>query len=686
MTITIAPPLWPRLLLLGAWWANVAAAAWALPGAWILWVELGVAGAVGVAWHARSPVATDSDAILIRWLYGWVIGIVGWSAMAMAFLPEPMPVFMPLCLLSPGLSWLWMPPSRIAWKGAVWACAMPAIVAPFWTLAIETKAPSAEAVLSTVVFVNVVVALAVGFAVGPAFRNPRFVRFTTVSRRGLACALPVAFLAFVFSALWQDIARNVALPSVGDLPPIGTAATPVFRAVFRGTPQTTDPYWRSVRTYPWPVGTSEWAATSAPAFPFPADVEGPRLLRPLAQTVRYTYDFESAADGDSALFEMDGTVSREPVAMADGVVRTRHTALAEFVDGPLDGLSPTQRVLYLSIPSDPTRRPGHVDQSGAAQMPRARALAERWRAEENGDAEAIAQRALGYFHENLAYHFDHQSLDPARNQVDHFLFVERKGVCRHFANAFALLMRLADVPSRVVGGYQGGQFDAATATWTVRQRDAHAWTEIWIPEWGWTRVDPTSVVPVEKAVPKADAVGWGRWAGYAKVRWGESMATAGQAWSNTPPSDQTPASGPAPLRTRPSSLWGVGQPSRGWAVAVVFVGILVLAWAVWRAWHRRCARDPIDRAWDGVRESAKRSGHGWDPAEGPATMGRRLGASISNPAHRAQWKAAVARYERWRFGGVSDPGLAHVLRQAAHHIKPVVRKPADRQSDGLKNE
>ena len=78
--------------------------------------------------------------------------------------------------------------------------------------------------------------------------------------------------------------------------------------------------------------------------------------------------------------------------------------------------------------------------------------------------------------------------------VDQFLFESRRGFCEHFAGSFALLMRAAGIPSRIVTGYQGGEYNDVGEYLIVRQSDAHAWTEIWLPDRGWTRVDPTAAV------------------------------------------------------------------------------------------------------------------------------------------------------------------------------------------------
>jgi len=59
-------------------------------------------------------------------------------------------------------------------------------------------------------------------------------------------------------------------------------------------------------------------------------------------------------------------------------------------------------------------------------------------------------------------------------------------------------MRAAGVPARVVVGYLGGEFNPAENYLLVRQRDAHAWAEIWLEGQGWIRVDPTAAVAPER--------------------------------------------------------------------------------------------------------------------------------------------------------------------------------------------
>ena len=84
------------------------------------------------------------------------------------------------------------------------------------------------------------------------------------------------------------------------------------------------------------------------------------------------------------------------------------------------------------------------------------------------------------------------------NPVDRFLFDTRQGFCEHYASAFAFMMRSVGIPSRVVLGYQGGEVNPMGGHLIVRQSDAHAWTEVWLEQYGWYRVDPTAAVAPER--------------------------------------------------------------------------------------------------------------------------------------------------------------------------------------------
>lgn len=91
------------------------------------------------------------------------------------------------------------------------------------------------------------------------------------------------------------------------------------------------------------------------------------------------------------------------------------------------------------------------------------------------------------------------SPDPSVDPITYFLFTRKRGHCEYFASAMALMLRTQGVPSRVVNGFRGGQFNDISGSFIVRARDAHTWVEAFIPGFGWTTFDPT---PAADAVPQ----------------------------------------------------------------------------------------------------------------------------------------------------------------------------------------
>jgi transglutaminase-like putative cysteine protease len=145
-------------------------------------------------------------------------------------------------------------------------------------------------------------------------------------------------------------------------------------------------------------------------------------------------------------------------------------------------LSPALRNRNLQLP------PGRNPQSAA--------LARSLRAAAASDLD-YARAVLDRFRAQDFYY----TLTPPgleRDSVDDFLFNTRQGFCGHYASAFTTLMRAAGIPARVVGGYQGGDWNPVGGYLIVRQSHAHAWSEIWLDGSGWTRVDPTAAIAPER--------------------------------------------------------------------------------------------------------------------------------------------------------------------------------------------
>ena len=111
----------------------------------------------------------------------------------------------------------------------------------------------------------------------------------------------------------------------------------------------------------------------------------------------------------------------------------------------------------------------------------------------SNQAAEFAENAMQYFAKgDFRY-----SLDPpqmGQYPIDQFLFTDKQGYCSHFALAFVYLMRVANVPARLVAGYWGGEFNPVGGFWDIKQSNAHLWAEIWLEGKGWVRFDPTLAV------------------------------------------------------------------------------------------------------------------------------------------------------------------------------------------------
>ena len=94
----------------------------------------------------------------------------------------------------------------------------------------------------------------------------------------------------------------------------------------------------------------------------------------------------------------------------------------------------------------------------------------------------------------FAYSIDiepgHGATDLAAWLLDEESPNHRIGYCENFATAMAVMARTLGIPSRVVLGFTPGT-PQADGTIIVRDRNAHAWVELWMPTQGWVRFDPT---------------------------------------------------------------------------------------------------------------------------------------------------------------------------------------------------
>jgi hypothetical protein len=130
------------------------------------------------------------------------------------------------------------------------------------------------------------------------------------------------------------------------------------------------------------------------------------------------------------------------------------------------------------------------------------------------DPYEMATKIQDYLRSNYQYSL---ILTPDPNKpLEDFLFNTKSGHCQYFATAMAILLRTRGVPTRLVNGFYGGEWNDYGKYYAVRQSDAHSWVEVFIEGKGWVVFDPTPTAPVVRD-------GWlgelGRAYDAARMRW-----------------------------------------------------------------------------------------------------------------------------------------------------------------------
>ncbi|AOG21553.1 transglutaminase family protein [Acidovorax sp. RAC01] len=339
------------------------------------------------------------------------------------------------------------------------------------------------------------------------------------------------------------------------------------------------------------------------------------------------------------------------------VVRYRATSYSQFAHGPLS-MTPALRA-YTELP--------------AGFNPRTLELAQQLRndprialnpAQDNTPAlveAALARLRTGGF----VY-----TLDPGvygQHTADEFWFDRKEGFCEHIASAFVVLLRAMDIPARIVTGYQGGERNPVDSLWTVRQSDAHAWTEVWMAGKGWVRVDPTSAVSPGRTGAfqrlQAPRGAFATAVGTLSPGLAENMRAVWEAvnsrWNqwvlNYTQSRQM------------DLLKALGFESPSWQDLTVVLGFLVLSFALggvgWSLWERS-QHDPWLRLLARSRRRMALAGLPLPDHLPPRTMAQRVQAQFgADGAAVADW---LLRLERLRYApnaNAAHAALADLRRE-----------------------
>jgi transglutaminase-like putative cysteine protease len=305
----------------------------------------------------------------------------------------------------------------------------------------------------------------------------------------------------------------------GDISQLSQSDEVAFRVRFDGNiPSRQELYWRGLvmsrlddgtwRTLSW--GDTPFSGRRPPA----PDTSGRSssysiILEPTQQ--RWLYALRRAVPQERKVLSTGDYQLYSPVEIQDEY----QYRVTSWLDAPLDAsLSMWRRRIEVELPT--------------GDNPRTLRLARRMRAGVNSDADYV-QAVLSMFNQQDFVYTLQPPLLEGDDLMDEFLFDTRRGFCEHYAYAFTVMMRAADVPARVVAGYQGGEVNPVNRTVIVHQFDAHAWAEVWLEGEGWRRVDPTAAVSPDR------------------IEWGleQAMQTEGSFLSGSPLS---------PLRFR-NILW-----------------------------------------------------------------------------------------------------------------------------------
>ncbi len=289
--------------------------------------------------------------------------------------------------------------------------------------------------------------------------------------------------------------------------------------------------------------------------------------------------------------------------------------------------------------------------------PRTLEFAARLRQQSADPAQLVGAVLRHFRQENFRY-----TLEPpllGEHSVDEFLFDTRAGFCEHYSGAFVVLMRAMGIPARVVTGYQGGEINPADGFMTVRQADAHAWSEVWIAGRGWMRVDPTAAVApnriemnLTRVIPRQALGGLVTLDGDTN-RLAAALLKVRQQWEavNNAWNQWVLNYTPEAQRNFIRSLGFDNVDWRTLAMLMAGAGTLVMALIALTLLGNRQRRDPLEAVYEVLCRTMARRGYARHPYEGPRAYGERLAADAALAPEK---KAALSRflqvYETARYG------------------------------------
>jgi len=267
--------------------------------------------------------------------------------------------------------------------------------------------------------------------------------------------------------LKTGIAKEVSLGKVGEIQQDNTLAFRVY-GLSQGL---RDPYWR-VQVFDT-YQNGRWVNNLKGSQPLPkgtGDVQYTVVLEPhyddYLPALDYPYSLSSLEGIKAQVFAAPGGVFRASTSINRPI---RYTASSIFEPPNWnENLEP-----YLEVPKD---------------VPKGiRNLAQELSSNAKTDEEKL-KRVIDHFSKRYTYSLKLEKFEG--DPLEYFLLVSKKGNCEYYASATALLLRLMDVPARVVGGFKGAVWNNYGNYYIITNSMAHVWVEAYI-NGKWVRVDTT---------------------------------------------------------------------------------------------------------------------------------------------------------------------------------------------------
>ncbi len=227
-----------------------------------------------------------------------------------------------------------------------------------------------------------------------------------------------------------------------------------------------------------------------------------------------------------------------------------------------------------------------------------------------------------------------------QDAVDWFLFDEKQGYCTFYSSAMIEMLRILNIPSRIAVGFYPAKFDQAAGGYLYRDLNAHAWVEVYFPQYGWVPFEPTAArAEITHQAPAATTSGGGE----APP---SNTGANSQSFRDQFLEQNDPGGGGSSVFVAPRRQTG----AFGWAVRVTIVlllGIIAFMSYLWLRGTRGLT--PATQLFTKVQRSASWGGVSVQSSMTPYETASIIGDRVPGTRQHVRFLADV--YVRERYGG-----------------------------------